>query len=143
MSISSMFKNVRIIPMKVDTDTIEHVQEEYFEDRLPNDEKFYNFYDKGLIAEEDDLLLFQYENHIIASAVFVSCEEIRKTDPLYPEFKKQLLLYPGSIRTFKPISETELQTYIEKDLSNIKHIIRKYEIKDLPRFLDRLCIPRK
>lgn len=143
MAISSMFKNVRIVPMKVDTDTIENVQEEYFENRLPNSDTFYNFYDKGLNAEEDDLLLFQYDNHIIASATFVACKNYKKTDPLYAQFKRYLLLLPGSIRTFKPISETELQTYINRDLKNVKHIIKKYEIINLQAFLERLCIPRK
>lgn len=136
----SSFKNVRIVPMEYGEETIEEVQEEFFENRLPKKDKKYNCYGNGIMADEDDLLLFQYDNHIVASAIYIDCNKTVGEEA--KEFKNHILIELGTIKTFKPISQDELNNYFVRDLRNAKHIIKKSEIKNIDDFLNRLELPR-
>lgn len=128
-----------------ETENIEYVQEEYFEDRLPNEEKgWYKYYNKGLDSQTGDLLLFQYKNHIIASAIFE--QVIRVPDSRIDDFlyKGAIVLKKNSIKTFKPITTIELDRLIgHKKLDLVKYSIDKANIKDLVVFIDRLDVSRK
>lgn len=128
--------NIRIIPMEPDEETIEEIQSEYFEDRLPNDEVFYFCFGKGINIEEDDLLLFQYSNHIVASAIGIKCNKTH--GELSKLFKHHIILKTNSIKTFKPITQDELNVYIKRTLRNAPHFIKKNEVNNLTEFLDRL-----
>ncbi len=128
--------NIRIIPMEPDEETIEEIQIEYFEDRLPNDEIFYFCFGKGINIEEDDLLLFQYSNHIVASAIGIKCN--KTYGELSKLFKHHIILKNNSIKTFKPITQDELNIYIKRTLRNPSHFIKKNEVNNLAKFLDRL-----
>ena len=134
--------NIRIMPMaKDEEETIEHVQKEYFEDRLPNKEHgWFDYYNSGLDAIENDLILFQYDNSIIASALFSHVIPYQKENY---KFKGTIVLKKDSIKTFKPISVDDLKQFLDiKRLSQTKFGFKKEDVKSLDILIDKLEIPR-
>lgn len=125
---------IRIIPMSLNDEeftdmNIKDVQEKFFMKNLIDVNKGWYYYGKnGLIAETGDLLLFQMENSIIASAVL---EQVMK-------FKKAtiegntgaLVIDRKTIKVFNPISKDELKQYIP-DFVAFNQTKGKYEIKEV------------
>lgn len=84
------------------------VQRQYFRgELLRRDGRFY-FYEKGLRVAEGAIVLFQYDNAIIALAEYVDSE--RYTRPKGERCWGHLDFAPATIQTFPPISLKELQT---------------------------------
>ena len=102
-------KNIRIIPMSKNEETfkgmsIEKAQDVFFKDLLINecDNKYYFSGLSGIEVKYDDILLFQYDNHVIASAIVID----------YNKKDRCMVLRKDTINTFKPIDKEELKTYI-------------------------------
>ena len=134
-------KKIIILPMKYDEDeAIEDVQENYFEYRLPIEEKWwYKYYKKGLNCESNDLIFFQYKNHIIASGLF----DMRLSFTNHPEFNGAIVLIKNSIKTFKPISINELQQFFDiTKFGNTRKGINRKDIKDMVALIERLEVKR-
>ena len=110
--------DIRIIPMNKEefaNKSIEQVQCGYFKGELINENKCEYYYrTKGIKCEQNTLFLFQYDNHIIASAIL---EEIEIFPPdTKGEYRGAWKLKQDSICVFEPITCEELQ-YAVPELS--------------------------
>jgi len=133
------YKMIRILPMDRDDEfydmEIGEVQSEFFLDELPkrNDEHGtgkYHYKKKGLILEEElTLVLFQYDNKIIASANLVNV--IKFKEP-YGIYNGALYFEPNSIRTFDPISNQKINDIFHDSVKfgQIKHKLNSLHVKD-------------
>lgn len=131
--------SVRIIPMSLENEefvgkTVEQVQNEFFLETLPIKESGWYYYDKsGLNSVQGDLLLFQMDNSIIASAIYKDTISFDKR--ANAENGGVISVYTDSIKIFKPITKEELKTYIKSfnGFTQTKQIfdIDKVNIKDL------------
>lgn len=105
---------VRILPMNHDGvedfvgKTIEEVQKEFFCKTMIEEKGWYRYQTSGLDAKDGDLVLFQMDSQIIASALFKQRLPINDE-----EWKGALLFHCHSIRIFKPITKEELPSYIQ------------------------------
>ena len=101
--------SVRIIPMSLENEefvgkTVEQVQNEFFLDTLPIKESGWYYYDKsGLNSVQGDLLLFQMDNSIIASAIYKDTISFDKR--ANAENGGVISVYTDSIKIFKPITK--------------------------------------
>ena len=84
--------------------TIEEVQEKFFKDILINEceNKYYFSGLKGINIKYEDILLFQYDNHIIASAIVID----------YDKRNRCIILKEDSVKTFDSIDKIELKSFI-------------------------------
>lgn len=111
-----MCKYVRIVPMSMyDTDfegkDVDYVQNNYFKDDLINANKGWYYYGKnGIEANDGDLLLFQMENNIVASAEFLDIIRFKKMDE--NGSNGAIILNCKTVKIFKPISKEELSVFI-------------------------------
>ena len=109
---------IRVIPMSLQNEefvgkTVKQVQISYFVYDLVNKHKNWYFYQtNGLIADEGDLLLFQMDNEIIASAEFYMAKKFLNPD-LYGN-NGALILKKNSIRVFKPINKNDFSKIVPK-----------------------------
>lgn len=107
---------IRIIPMSLNDEeftgmNIKDVQEKFFMKTLIDVSKGWYYYGKkGLDAESGDLLLFQMENSIIASAILDMIMPFSK--PTIEGNTGALVLDRKTIKIFKPISKLELKEFI-------------------------------
>lgn len=87
---------------------IEKVQQSFFLERLPDDRKGrYRYLKKGLNATQGTMVLFQYDNHIIAAARLEKVEPYDKPDS--QGYRGALAFVQSSIRVFKPVSLRQIQ----------------------------------
>lgn len=107
---------IRIIPMSMqdptfENKTIKQVQDEFFMDYLIKIGKGWYYYGKsGLEANTGDLLLFQMDNTVIASAELD--DVIHFTKPTIDGSSGALILNRKIIKVFKPIIKEELSEII-------------------------------
>ena len=130
---------VRILPMDREDEfydmEIEEVQSQFFLDELPkrNDEHGYGKYHykkQGLILnEEPTLVLFQYDNKIVASANLINVLKFKQPNGIY---NGALYFEPNSIRTFDPISNQEINGIFQDSIKfgQIKHKLNSLHVKD-------------
>ena len=109
-------KTVRILPMNGELEfpgkTIEEIQKDFFMKELIERKGVYGYRTKGMESEYGDLVLFQMDNQIIASALFERCVQYPvQTDPNH---KGDYWFDPDTIKVFKPISLDELKDYIDE-----------------------------
>ena len=106
--------HIRIVPMSMydsifEGKTIEEIQNWFFKDHLVNFEKGWYWYAKsGLNSNEGDLLLFQMQNKIIASA---NLKQVLVFKKMTEDGCKGALLV-DDVKIFKPIEKDELTTFI-------------------------------
>lgn len=105
-------KEIRILPMNKESEfkgrIIEEVQQSLFRDDLPNRKNCAFRYRKyGLKAEKGALILFQYDNHIIAVAKFDGRENFPTPDK--KGYGGELYLKCNSIAIFEPITSDEIK----------------------------------
>lgn len=103
--------SVRVLPMSSKIEfpgmTIEEVQSSYFLDQFINEQKgIYHFKKAGMNALEGSLILFQFENMIIASAKLL--EILRFDIPVEGKYYGAYKFDVDSIKVFVPITITEL-----------------------------------
>jgi|GEM_PF-1622798 len=113
--VQSLPLEIRIIPMakaEFESDggleSYVDIQNKYFLNQLINTQggKFYR--NKGIrTAGAGSLFLFQYENKIIASAIF-----LKNVDESNGEYQGYFLFDKSSIKVFKPISPDELRAVV-------------------------------
>ena len=139
---------IKVIPMNKELEPfygmeIKEAQKYYFEGILINsqeDKYTYYYSNHGINAEEGDLLLFQYDNHIIASAILKFNFKYRKD--YMKGITGHLELKENTIKTFKPISKEEMKKYIPSfkyfsrspleysdKIVNVEALLKRLEIK--------------
>ncbi len=131
---------IRIVPMSlIELDfsgkTIKEVQKDFFDKSLKIYEKgWYHYKTSGLDAKSGDLILFQMESQIIASAILDQVIVFSKNIKL--ENAGAYVLIPKTIKTFKPITEIEIEYLIPSfnHFNQTKPRFKKDEVK-----YDELC----
>lgn len=101
---------VRILPMDRNDfrgQTRAQVQRNYFRGDLIRRQGRFYFYEKGLRVDEGAIVLFQYDNAIIALAEFVDSERYKR--PKWERCWGHLDFKPDSIQTFTPVSLKDVQ----------------------------------
>lgn len=117
---------IRIEPMNENNETfkemnVKQIQIEYFMKYLPYKEIGWYWYENlGLTAEQDDLILFQMNNTIIASAKY----------DMKLEKSKAFKVKTNTIKIFKPITKDELCNIIPK-FTNFSMVRWSYDKSDV------------
>ena len=125
---------IRIIPMSNEDQefigkNIKEVQKDFFEESLVTKEKGWYYYaQSGLEAEENDLLLFQMNNSIIASAILDMVVNFPK--PTSEGNYGAYVLKINTIKTFNPISKDELKEMINK-FDSFNQTKQKFNSKEI------------
>jgi hypothetical protein len=117
---------VRTMPMSVkEFNTLEKVRHYFLEDLPCREEEdvsdrecayWYQFY--GLQTYPGSIVLFQFDNHLVASAEYIRLDEFRD-DPWHDDehgftYYGRLILAKSSIMVFDPISQATVQAYWPK-----------------------------
>lgn len=129
---------IRILPMDYNNSEfinkeIKQIQIDYFMYTLPIAENCNYYYEKkGLNSKDGDLILFQMNNTIIASAIYES----------NLKGKHAFSIKNDSIKVFKPITYDELGKIID-DLHKFDRIKRRYDISnvDMEQLNARMSLP--
>lgn len=100
---------MRILPMSKEKEfpemTIERVQSEYFCKELIDHKGIYHYKKAGMNASAGTLVLFQFDNEIIAAAKLMSVKRFKEPEDGYSGFYK---FDVNSIIIFEPISIDEI-----------------------------------
>lgn len=134
---NTMISEIRIIPMNKATEfdnmSFEEVQHDYFLNNLKNRDNCLYFYLKsGINCKNNCLLLFQYDNSIIASAIMK--DQIKYDPPRDGVSYGAFSLFKDSIQVFDPISARELQL-IDNNFHRFSRAKQSMDIKSLNRLL--------
>lgn len=127
-NIVKRYPSIKILPMSNKTDdfkgfTIEQVQDFFRNDFVYENKGSYRYNERGINAPTGSLILFQYDNHIIASAEYIRSDKE----------KRKYYFKVDSITIFEPVSGEEIGE-IWKDfigLKNVKHEIPEKIAKDI------------
>lgn len=125
---------VRIIPMSLNDAefkgmSIKDVQTKFFKGSLVEIEKgWYNYGRSGLEANTGDLLLFQMDNQIIASAKLEDIMPYSK--PTIDGYYGALILNKKSIMVFTPITKDEMVKYIPS-FNGFNQVKQKYSMSEV------------
>ena len=119
---------IRILPMnkseEFDNESIDRVQQEFFEDELSSrhDGK-YHYRNSGLRSPKNSLILFQYDNRIVASAQLKDIEKFNVS--VQGKYKGAYYFYKDTIEVFDPITFEGLQSVCPnvKEFKRTKQII--------------------
>jgi len=136
---------VRILPMSTDefpgpTDdraqSHEEVQSQFFLSELPSRQGGRYYYrTKGLDAEPGTVVLFQYNNRIIASAVFNGREPFGEPEGLY---HGALRFDVDSIRVFDPVGPEVLRDLWPEEFKGFGNAMAQLNADAYPEFQRRL-----
>jgi hypothetical protein len=114
--------------------SIEYIQNEFFIKDLPSrfdeiGEGKYCYKKYGMIIDKNTLVLFQYDNMIVAIA---RLENIKKFDTPQDCYHGTYYFQPESIKVFQPINNHLLNKTLNISIkfSNTKHTINTNNIKD-------------
>lgn len=121
-----MYTMVRVLPMDQKDEfeglTIEEVQKDFFLNQLPKREGEYRYKAKGLIAYKvTTLVLFQYDNHIIACA---DLDKIVKFEKIEEDIYRGAFYFnPNSIKVFAPMTNADINNIFKctKKFGQVKH----------------------
>lgn len=122
-------RDIRLLPMSSELEFLnmdyKEVQKQFFMDKLINEKKGeYLFRSSGMSAAEGTLVLFQFDNKIIASGVLLS---VGKFDDIKDKFYKGAYYFDvESIKVFEPISVDELSK-IDKTFKKFSHVKSKLD----------------
>lgn len=135
--------SIRILPMSIKEEfpgvSIEDVQNDYFLGELINNQKgIYYFKKVGMNAPEGSLVLFQFDNMIIASAKLLSIEKFDA--PVHGQYFGVYYFDVNSIRVFQPISLGEIN---EIDINITSFSQAKQEVNSLYRLEVEELIKKK
>ena len=106
---------VRILPMSFEDEEfkghdINYVQNVFFKKTLIENKGYYEYQTTGIEAKSGDLVLFQLDNQIIASAIY---EDILRYKVVSKDGNKGSYKFDTkTIKIFKPISKEELSSII-------------------------------
>lgn len=136
---------IQIIPMSKDEFkgmSIEEVQADYFMNELINrNECLYYYRSKGIKNQENTMFLFQYDNHIIASAILKQTVHFSK--PIEGQYKGAWELEKDSIQIFNPVTCDELRVIVPeiKKFSQAKPIINSSCIDNINKLIEKKKYP--
>lgn len=123
---------VRILPMSHKDEefigkSIEEIQNDYFLKSLINEYKgYYEYQVSGIEAKEGDLILFQMDNQIIASALYL---DILRYKVRSKEGNKGAYKFDTkSIKTFTPITKEELHKLIP-EFESFNQVKQQFDIR--------------
>ena len=131
---------IQIIPMSKDEFkgmSIEEVQSNYFMNELINrNECLYYYRSKGIKNQENTMFLFQYDNHIIASAILKQTVHFNK--PIEGQYKGAWEIEKDSIQIFEPVTCDELRLIVPeiKKFSQAKQVIDSTYIDDINKLIE-------
>ena len=109
--------------------TINQIQKEFFDDYLTCEGKGWYYYGrKGIEANKGDLLLFQMNNSIIASAKLNDIIRFKKTT--VDGNLGVYILTKNTIKSFKPITKKELSKLII-GFTTFNQTKQKFSISDV------------
>ncbi len=127
---------IRIIPMSTEefhNESIEEVQQEYFLNCLTYRENCKYYYRKqGINSSNGSLILFQYDNKIIASSQLNGIENDK-----CGEYNGSILFYKDTIEIFEPIGSNELKK-IDSKFKNFSQAKQFLDINKLSQILSLL-----
>jgi len=87
--------------------SVEELQRKFFLEDLPSrPDGHYRYYKYGLKTPPDSVVLFQYRNALVASAVFRNCERFAKADER--GYEGALYFDVKSIRVFGPVGPDDV-----------------------------------
>ncbi len=144
------YDEIRILPMskkdEFENKSIKKVQYKFFLRKLPFKKRGKFLYKKSKmnIRGTNTLVLFQYDNHIIASARLLKIKSFKKPKDGY---KGAYYFDISSIRIFKPLSKKEINNIFkpQKDIkfNQTKYILNSTTIENfeekLNDFEKKLC----
>lgn len=139
-----MSEIIRILPMDKKGEfcnaNIDYIQNEFFIKDLPSrfddrGEGKYCYKKYGMKIDKDTLVLFQYDNMIVAIA---RLENIKKFDTPQDWYHGTYYFKPESIKIFKPINNNLLNKIFNINIkfSNTKHTIETNNIQDFDNLKD-------
>lgn len=102
---------VRVLPMSLEEfrhRSAAEVQQDYFGRVLRAEHGRYRFYERGLRAEEGTVVLFQYDNAIIAAATLVYIQ--RYPQPDQDGCHGHFVFDPATIWTFDPVDKEQMRS---------------------------------
>lgn len=122
------FNSIRLLPMSMPLEfegyTIEEIQKEFFmRDIIEENSGEYHYRKSGMNIDGNALVLFQYLNTIVASAILEDVVEV--DDEIY---KGKYIFDTHSIAIFENISSDEL-----KEIFDIKQLSQSKQILDIDR----------
>ena len=141
--LKNVVPEIRIIPMskstEFDNETIEQVQQQYFlNDLIYKQDCKYYYRKSGIKSRDGSLILFQYDNKIIASAQLRDVEKYEEIkEGKYGEYSGEIAFYKETIQVFKPIEANELKN-IDRRFNKLSQTKQFLNTKKLKQFLDLL-----
>jgi hypothetical protein len=105
--------SIRILPMSAALEfpstTIKQLQDDFFLRELPFSYPYgeYYFRNSGIDAPSGSVVLFQFDNHLVASAVLLSSKKFKA--PL-GEYSGSLSFLPPSIKVFSPMNVLKMKS---------------------------------
>jgi len=132
--LSTRLPSVRILPMSSEefpNKGIEDVQEEYFLEELPRRMEGRFLCYRLLNARPGSIVLFQYLNRLIASAIL--CTVVRFPEADESGYKGTLNFDLKSIKVFDPIG-AEVVSKIWPEFNGFSHAMRELDAKGYPEF---------
>lgn len=133
-------EEIRILPMsqeEFDYIDIEELQKTYFRGHLINEQDgTYHYRKVGIKTEKNVLFLFQYNNHIVASAVL--SDTVKYNTPIDGEYYGAWKFEKDTIQVFKPITLNEIQAIDNsvQGFSQVKRIIDISHLDEIVGLLD-------
>lgn len=137
---------IRILPMDFNEEEfkdsdINQIQNNYFLNDLPNRNGKYLYRSFGLVAEKGTLVLFQFMNKIIASAIFIKAEKF--IEPEKKIYTGALYFDEKSIKVFEPVSfDIVYKVWPNiKKLSNVKWRLNPQHFSLFEKYLRNIRMP--
>lgn len=112
--------------------SIEEQQKEYFLDRLPNEMNGEYRCRAALQAPPYTTVLFQYKNHIVASATYQDLKRLPHPDG--DGYTAVMIFDAGSIRVFAPVGAEVMKRIWPRDFSGFSHVKQKLSLGALENF---------
>ena len=136
---ADVIPEIRILPMNTaefEGRTAKEVQSQFFLKELPSRERGRYYYrTRGLSAEPGTIVLFQYDNRIIASAVFERGERFEQPEGPY---RGALNFDIDSIRVFDPIGQDVLNDVWPEEFRRFSHAKLRLNADAYPEFEGRM-----
>jgi hypothetical protein len=133
---------VRILPMSFEDEEfkgkdIDYVQKVFFHKTLVDNKGYYEYQTTGIEAKSGDLVLFQMDNQVIASAIYLDIlrYKVVSIDGCRGSYKFDI----KTIKTFKPITKEELSEIIP-EFESFNQVKQQFKTVDLDyeRLIERM-----
>ena len=130
---------MRILPMSKQLEfqnrEISDVQNEFFLKELPQKDGSYQYREKGIKAEENSLILFQYDNHIIAGAILLEVKKYQNPEDVY---KGEFVFDPKTIVIIEPPLDADDMKKVWDDFKSFGQAPKNLDSNKYPTFINML-----